>query len=96
MLNAETKGKALTRLKRIEGQVQGIQRMVEEEKYCVDILLQLSAVQGALTQVSRLLLARHIESCVKEAVTSGTEGDRGRKIEELVEVCSRFGRLDGR
>ena len=59
MLNAETKGKALTRLKRIEGQVQGIQRMVEEEKYCVDILLQLSAVQGALTQVSRLLLARH-------------------------------------
>jgi len=96
MLNAETKGKALTRLKRIEGQVQGIQRMVEEEKYCMDILLQLSAVQGALSQVSRLLLARHIESCVTEAVRSGTREERGRKIEELVEVCSRFGRLDGR
>ena len=96
MLNAETKGKALARLKRIEGQVQGIQRMVEEEKYCVDILLQLSAVHGALTQVSRLLLGRHIESCVKEALTSGTGADRSRKIEELVDVCSRFGRLDGR
>lgn len=96
MLNAETKGKARARLKRIAGQVQGIQRMVEGEKYCVDILLQLSAVQGALTQVSRLLLARHIESCVKEAVTSGTAADRSRKIEELAEVCARFGRLDGR
>jgi len=96
MLNAETKAKTLTRLKRIEGQVQGIQRMVEEEKYCVDILLQLSAVQGALTQVSRLLFARNIESCVKEALTSGTKEDRSRKIEELVDVCSRFGRLDGR
>lgn len=96
MMDAETKRSALARLKRIEGQVQGIQRMVGEEKYCVDILLQLSAVQGALTQVSRLLLARHIESCVKDAVTSGTEEDRGRKIQELVEVCSRFGRLDGR
>ena len=96
MLNAETKSKTLTRLKRIEGQVQGIQRMVEEEKYCVDILLQLSAVQGALTQVSRLLLGRHIESCVKEAFKTGSGADRGRKIEELVEICSRFGRLDGR
>ena len=96
MIDADTKAKALGRLRRIEGQVQGIQRMVEEDKYCVDILLQLSAVQGALTQVSRLLLARHIESCVKEALTSGTKEDRGRKIEELVDVCSRFGRLDGR
>jgi DNA-binding FrmR family transcriptional regulator len=96
MIDAETKRGALARLKRIEGQVEGIQRMVDEEKYCVDILLQLSAVQGALAQVSRLLLARHIQSCVKDAVTSGTAAERGRKIEELVEVCSRFGRLDGR
>ena len=90
MLNAETKSKALTRLKRIEGQVQGIQRMVEEEKYCVDILLQISAVQGALTQVQKLLLGRHVESCVSDALRSGSRRERDRKIQELLEVVTRF------
>ena len=90
MLNAETKGKALTRLKRIEGQVQGIQRMVEEEKYCVDILLQLSAVQGAVEQVQKLVLAQHIESCVSDAIRSGNARDRQKKVDELLEVFSRF------
>ncbi|MFQ5532848.1 MAG: metal-sensitive transcriptional regulator, partial [Candidatus Methylomirabilales bacterium] len=80
------------RLKRIEGQVQGIQRMVEEAKYCVDILHQVSAVQGALEQVSKRLLGRHIESCVAEAFTSGSDRERERKIGELLEVFSRFGR----
>jgi copper ion binding protein len=82
----------LNRLKRIEGQVQGIQRMVEEQKYCVDILLQVSAVQGALDQVSKRLLGRHIESCVAAAFASGNDRQRERKIEELLEVFSRFGR----
>lgn len=90
MLNEETKGKALARLRRIEGQVQGIQRMVEEEQYCVDILLQLSAVGGALEQVQKLLLGRHIESCVADALRSGSTLERQRKIEELLEVFSRF------
>lgn len=90
MLNEETKRKALARLSRIEGQVQGIQRMVEEEQYCVDILLQLSAVQGALEQVQKLLLGRHLESCVADAMRSGRTAARRRKIEELVEVFSRF------
>ncbi len=90
MLNEETKAKALARLRRIEGQVQGIQRMVEEEKYCVDILLQLAAVEGALEQVQKLLLGRHIESCVADAMRSGSARERQRKIEELIEVFSRF------
>jgi len=90
MLNEETRAKALTRLRRIEGQVQGIQRMVEEEQYCVDILLQLSAVEGALLQVQKLLLGRHIESCVADAMRSGSARERQRKIEELLEVFSRF------
>lgn len=92
MINEETKREVLNRLKRIEGQVQGIQRMVEEQKYCVDILLQVSAVQGALDQVSKRLLGRHIESCVSDAFASGNDRQRERKIEELLEVFSRFGR----
>jgi DNA-binding FrmR family transcriptional regulator len=92
VINEETKRKAMARLNRIEGQVQGVQRMVEEEKYCVDILLQISAIQGALEQVRKILLGRHIQSCVSEAMASGRAGDRQKKIEELLEVFSRYGR----
>jgi DNA-binding FrmR family transcriptional regulator len=90
VIDDETKAKALGRLRRIEGQVQGIQRMVEEEKYCVDILLQLTAVEGAVEQVQRLLLGRHIESCVAEAIRSGSTRDRQKKVDELLDVFSRF------
>ena len=92
VINEETKRKAMARLNRIEGQVQGVQRMVEEEKYCVDILLQISAIQGAMEQVRKILLGRHIESCVAEAMASGRAGDRQKKIEELLEVFSRYTR----
>jgi DNA-binding FrmR family transcriptional regulator len=91
MLNDETKAKAHGRLRRIEGQVQGLQRMVENDAYCVDILLQISAVQGALEQVQKLLLGRHIESCVSDALRSGSKTDRQQKIEELLDVFARFG-----
>jgi len=90
VIDDETKDKALGRLRRIEGQVQGIQRMVEEEKYCVDILLQLTAVEGAVEQVQRLLLGRHIESCVADAIRSGSTRDRQKKVDELLDVFSRF------
>lgn len=92
VIDEETKRKAMARLNRIEGQVQGVQRMVEEEKYCVDILLQISAIRGALEQVRKILLGRHIESCVAQAMASGRAGDRQRKIEELLEVFSRYTR----
>ena len=91
MLNAETKAKARGRLRRIEGQVQGLQRMLENDAYCVDILLQISAVQGALEQVQKLLLGRHIESCVSDALRSGSKSDRQQKIDELLDVFARFG-----
>ncbi|HXG05575.1 MAG TPA: metal-sensitive transcriptional regulator, partial [Candidatus Binatia bacterium] len=67
MIDETTRQKALGRLRRIEGQVQGLQRMIAADAYCVDILLQISAVQGALEQVQKLLLGRHIESCVADA-----------------------------
>ena len=91
MLNDETKVKARGRLRRIEGQVQGLQRMLDNDAYCVDILLQISAVQGALDQVQKLLLGRHIESCVSEALRSGSKSERQQKIEELLDVFARFG-----
>lgn len=91
MLNEETKTKARGRLRRIEGQVQGLQRMIDHDAYCVDVLLQISAVQGALEQVQKLLLGRHIESCVADALRSGSRSERQQKVDELLEVFARFG-----
>jgi DNA-binding FrmR family transcriptional regulator len=91
VIDDETKAKAQGRLRRIEGQVQGLQRMIAGDAYCVDILLQVSAVQGALEQVQKLLLGRHIESCVADALRSGSRTERQRKVDELLEVFSRFG-----
>ncbi|PYO23174.1 MAG: transcriptional regulator [Candidatus Rokuibacteriota bacterium] len=90
MINQETKAKILGRMRRIEGQVQGLQRMVDNEAYCVDILMQVAAVQGALEQVEKLLLGRHIESCVADAMRSGSRGERQQKIDELLDVFARF------
>jgi DNA-binding FrmR family transcriptional regulator len=90
MIDATTKAKTLGRLRRIEGQVQGLQRMIAGDAHCVDILLQVAAVQGALGQVEKLLLGRHVESCVSDAFRSGSRIERQRKIDELLDVVSRF------
>ncbi len=90
MIDPMTKAKVLGRLRRIEGQVQGLQRMIDADTYCVDVLLQVAAVQGALEQVEKLLLGRHIESCVADAMRSGSKHDRQRKIDELLAVFTRF------
>ncbi|MBP2672072.1 MAG: hypothetical protein H6Q85_2138 [candidate division NC10 bacterium] len=95
-MDAETKLQALGRLRRIVGQIQGVQRMVEEEKYCVDILLQISAVQGALEQVSKILMTRHIQTCVQDSLRAGSERERSKKIDELVRVFTRHSGLAGR
>ena len=89
-IDAITKAKAIGRLRRIEGQVQGLQRMIDGDAYCVDILMQVAAVQGALEQVEKLVLGRHIESCVTDALRSGSKNDRQRKIDELLDVFARF------
>ena len=96
MMDAETKRQALGRLRRIVGQVQGVQRMIEEEKYCVDVLLQISAVQGALEQVSKILMTRHIESCVLDSLRAGSERERSQKIDELIRVFARHSGFSGR
>jgi DNA-binding FrmR family transcriptional regulator len=90
MIDPDTKETVLARLRRIEGQVKGVHRMVAEDEYCVDILLQIAAIQGALTQVQKVLLGRHIESCVRDALRSGRQRERNRKIRELLDVVTRF------
>lgn len=74
------------RLKRIEGQVRGLQRMVDEEKYCIDILTQINSVQAALEQVSLLLTEDHLRHCVADALH---EGDGQEKITEIMAVLKR-------
>ncbi len=77
------------RLARLSGQLAGIQRMVEEEVYCVDVLQQISAVRGALGKVAARLLEAHVNHCVYAAFTGGSEADRAEKIGELVSVFER-------
>ena len=78
------------RLRRIEGQIRGLQRMVEAEAYCVDVLHQVAAARAALAGVAKLLVAGHLERCVADAVRSGSRRLQARKIAELREVLARF------
>jgi DNA-binding FrmR family transcriptional regulator len=84
---AESKDLLLARLRRVEGQVRGIARMVEQDSYCVDVLTQISAAVSALEKVGMHLLADHIRGCVRDAVASG---DGEATVEELVQVVGRF------
>lgn len=81
------KGNILVRLKRIEGQLRGIQRMVEEDKYCVDILTQLSSVIAASEKVGLIVLRDHIQGCVRDAVIR-ENGEAS--VQELIDVVERF------
>jgi DNA-binding FrmR family transcriptional regulator len=84
-----TKDDYLKRLKRIEGQVRGLQRMVDEDTYCVDVLTQISSVTKALQSVGLGLLDEHLRHCVREAAASSTaEGDA--KVEEAVTAVQRL------
>lgn len=80
----------LNRLKRIEGQVRGIAGMVEEDRYCMDILTQMQAVKSALLKVENQILKDHAACCVAEAISSGDETEQKDKFDELVEL---FGKV---
>ncbi|HEX2910776.1 MAG TPA: metal-sensitive transcriptional regulator [Chloroflexia bacterium] len=85
------KDKLQARLKRIEGQVRGLQRMIEDDKYCIDIITQISSVQAALQQVSVLLLEDHMRGCVTDAISEGGEAAND-KINEMMQVLGRYAR----
>ena len=91
-IKAKDKEKMLNRLKRIEGQVRGVQRMIEEEKYCVDVLTQISSYISASEKVASLVLNDHMDHCVREALEDGTKAEE--KIAELKEAVERFIKLD--
>ena len=84
--NEEEKKAMLTRLNRIEGQIRGIKKMVENDIYCPDILIQVSAVNNALNSFNKVLLAEHVRSCVAEDIRSGNDGS----IDELVGVLQKL------
>ena len=84
---ATSKAALDARLKRIEGQVRGIERMVAEDRYCIDVLTQVNAARAALEQVGLLLLRAHTQHCVAEAIQSGNSTE---KVRELSEAVDRF------
>lgn len=85
----DEKESLMNRLKRIEGQVRGIQKMIEEDRYCVDVLVQISAINAALKRVGFSLMEQHTKHCVANAVKSG-DGDKA--FEELIDVIEQFSR----
>ncbi len=93
MMDAQLKKKVVTRLRRIAGQAEGIARMIEDNRYCVDILLQIASAQAALGQAGALVLRSHVDSCVSEAMSNGTTSQRKKKIDELMDVFSRYSHI---
>ncbi len=88
MLDQQESKELIKRLRKIEGQVRGLQRMVEERRYCMDILTQINSVVGALRQVERLMLRQHMDTCVTEAIRHGHTEDQRRKIDEVMKYLS--------
>lgn len=87
MINNEIKKQTLTRLSRIEGQVKGLSRMVEGGQYCIDLIDQINAIRRALEQVALIIMKRHVESCVSDAIKSKGGAP---KIDELIKTVDRF------
>ncbi|QDV59147.1 metal-sensitive transcriptional regulator [Rosistilla oblonga] len=90
MLSDDEKKKLNNRLRRVIGQVEAVGRMIEDEEYCVDILMQLSAATGALNKVGQIVLEQHVKSCVSDAIQGGSAKDRDEKIEELMKVFRKY------
>ena len=88
-MQTAAKASVMKRLKRIEGQVRGLARMVEHDRYCIDIVTQLSAVRAALRRAEEEILADHIAHCVDEAIASGNKTQQRRKLDELTSVMRR-------
>ena len=87
-MKAETKRNCGDRLKRIEGQVRGIARMVDDDRYCIDVLTQIRAVRAALRGVEDEVLKDHVEHCVEDAIVSGDGDEQRRKVQELLNVLT--------
>jgi DNA-binding FrmR family transcriptional regulator len=89
-VDASLKQRSVVRLKRIEGQVRGLQKMVDEERYCADILVQIAAVQESLRAVARLLLRNHMQYCATEAIRSDDAARRNDMYDELTQLFAKL------
>jgi DNA-binding FrmR family transcriptional regulator len=89
---AEDKDALIKRLHRIEGQVRGVEKMVEDDRYCIDVLTQIAAVNTALESLAFQILDDHVRHCVAGALASGDEADAQTKTEELLAAVQRFAR----
>jgi DNA-binding FrmR family transcriptional regulator len=90
-MQGKAKASTLKRLGRIEGQVRGLARMVEDDRYCIDIVTQISAVRAALKRAEEEILRDHVGHCVEHAIASGNKTEQRKKVSELMDV---FGRAD--
>ena len=88
-MRASAKTSVMKRLKRIEGQVRGVTRMVDEDRYCIDVVTQVSAVRAALRRAEEEILADHVAHCVEHAIASGNKAEQRRKVSELMDVVTR-------
>jgi len=88
----DVKSSCLKRLKRIEGQVRGLAGMVEDDRYCIDVVTQIAAVRAALRKVEEEVLQDHVAHCVEHAIRSGDQREQRIKVAELMEVLARAGR----
>jgi CsoR family transcriptional regulator, copper-sensing transcriptional repressor len=91
-MGKDSKASLQKRLNRIEGQVRGLSKMVDEERYCIDIVTQISAVRAALRRVEEEVLRDHVAHCVEHAISSGSKADQREKIAELMAVIGRSDR----
>jgi DNA-binding FrmR family transcriptional regulator len=85
--------KIIKRLKSVEGHIRGIQRMVEEDKYCIDVIKQILAVKSAVDKVSAMILKSHLESCVTKAIKSNKQPEKERVVAELLDIFETSGKI---
>lgn len=91
-MQRENKDRLMNRLSRIEGQVRGVARMVEQDRYCIDVLTQIQAVRAALARVESEMLKDHLGHCVEAAITGGDPADQRQKASELIQLLERSAR----
>jgi DNA-binding FrmR family transcriptional regulator len=91
-MRAEIKTSCLKRLKRIEGQIRGLAGMVEDDRYCIDVVTQIAAVRAALRRIEEIVLKDHVGHCVEHAIASGDPKEQRAKIAELMDVLGRSDR----
>ena len=91
-MKRENKDKLINRLSRIEGQVRGVARMVEEDRYCIDVLTQIQAVRAALSRVESEMLKDHLGHCIEAAIAGGDAADQRQKAAELIQLLERTAR----